>query len=412
MNGFDSIILGSIFITFPLILYLFYVAHNHNIEKQENDLFLGLCLFSSMYLLIRLGSDYLGEKNILLINIPIILGYIKTRKIEAVILSMIAVFCYIDAFNQSLVILLIEYAIYFIIYILRDKKIIKLNDYIFGTLLLTIKIILYSLDSVINNNITLKFNNNLLTIFTFSYLVLIFVIYVIKKGDDILKYHMTFKELEQEKQIRLSLFKITHEIKNPLAVCKGYLDMLNPNNKEQCNKYVPIIKEEIDRTLLLLHDFLSVNKIKLDIDILDINLLLEESLNSLNTLLKEKKIKLEFNEEDDIYINGDYNRLLQVIINLIKNSIESLEGRSDGVISIKTKVDNKHVYVYFEDNGVGITDENLEKIREPFFTTKSNGTGLGVSLSYEIIEAHNGNIFYESEYGKGTIVTIKIPLMD
>ena len=201
--------------------------------------------------------------------------------------------------------------------------------------------------------------------------------------DDILKYHMTFKELEQEKQIRLSLFKITHEIKNPLAVCKGYLDMLNPNNKEQCNKYFPIIKEEIDRTLLLLQDFLSVNKIKLDIDILDINLLLEDSLNSLITLLQEKKIKLEFNEEDEIYINGDYNRLMQVIINIVKNSIESLDGIGDGVIFVKTKIDNKYVCVSFKDNGVGISKENLEKIREPFFTTKPNGTGLGVSLSYE-----------------------------
>lgn len=412
MNGFDSFVLGGIFITFPLILYLFYVAHNRNIEKQENDLFLGLCLFSSMYLLIRLGNNYLGEKNILLINIPIILGYIKTRKIEAVILSVIAAFCYIDTFNQSPIILLIEYVIYFIIYILKNKKVIKFNDYVFGSLLLTVKIALYSWDIFINKNINIVFNYKLLLIFIFSYFILIFVIYMIKKGDDILKYHMTFKELEQEKQIRLSLFKITHEIKNPLAVCKGYLDMLNPNNKEQCNKYVPIIKEEIDRTLLLLQDFLSVNKIKLDIDILDINLLLEESLNSLHTLLKERNIMLEFNEDDEIYINGDYNRLLQVIINVVKNSIESLEGKKDGLISIKTRVDNKYVYVSFKDNGIGISKENLEKIREPFFTTKSNGTGLGVSLSYEIIEAHNGQINYESEYGKGTTVTIKIPLMD
>ena len=411
MNSFDSIVLGSIFIAFPLILYLFYVAHNRNIEKQENDLFLGLALFSSMYLLIKLGYNFLGEKNILLINIPIILAYIKNRKIEAVILSMIAVFYYINN-NQSIFILLFEYVIYLVIYILRNKKIIKFNDYIFGGIFIGLKLIMYILDMLINKSLTSSIIYNMLTFLIISYLIMIFVIYILKKGDDILKYHMTYKELEKEKQIRLSLFKITHEIKNPLAVCKGYLDMLNPNNKEQCNRYVPIIKEEIDRTLLLLQDFLSVNKIKLDIDILDINLLLEESLNSLQTLLKEKNIKLEFNEEEEIYINGDYNRLLQVIINIVKNSIESLEGREDGYISINTEMDSKNVYVYFKDNGMGISKENLEKIREPFFTTKIKGTGLGVSLSYEIIEAHNGKISYESEYGSGTTVTIKIPLMD
>ena len=411
MNSFDSIILGSIFIAFPLILYLFYVAHTQNIEKQENDLFLGLGLFSSMYLLIKLGHNFLGEKIILLINIPIILAYIKNRKIEAVILSMIAAFYYINN-NQNIVFLVFEYIIYFIIYMLRNKKIIKFNDYIFGGIFISLKLIIYILDMFINNLLTRTIIYNMLILLLTSYLIMIFVIFILKKGDDILKYHMTYKELEKEKQIRLSLFKITHEIKNPLAVCKGYLDMLNPNNKEQCNKYVPIIKEEIDRTLLLLQDFLSVNKIKLEIDILDINLLLEESLNSLKALLKEKNIKLEFNEEDEIYINGDYNRLLQVIINIIKNSIESLETRNNGLISINTKIDDKNVYIYFKDNGVGISKENLERIREPFFTTKVKGTGLGVSLSYEIIEAHNGKITYDSEYGIGTTVTIKIPLMD
>lgn len=412
MNSFDSIILGSIFITFPLILYLFYVAHTRNIEKQENDLFLGLGLFSSMYLLIKLGHNYLGEKNLLLINIPIILAYIKTRKIEAVILSMIAAFYYMNNSGQSIFILLFEYTVYFIIYILRNKKIIKLNDYVFGGIFISLKLITYILDIAANKTITLDIIYKMLFLLLISYLIMIFVIYILKKGDDVLKYHMTFKELEKEKQIRLSLFKITHEIKNPLAVCKGYLDMLNPNNKEQCNKYVPIIKEEIDRTLLLLQDFLSVNKIKLDIDILDINLLLEESLNRLQTLLKERNIKLDFNEDDEIYINGDYNRLLQVIINIVKNSIESLEGREGGYISINTEIDDKNVYIFFKDNGIGISKENLEKIREPFFTTKVKGTGLGVSLSYEIIEAHNGKISYDSEYGSGTTVTIKIPLMD
>lgn len=407
MNGFDSFVVGSIFITFPLIVYLFYVAHNKNIEKLENDLFLGLGLFSSMYLLIKLGHNFLGEKNLLLINIPIILAYIKNRKIEAVILSIIAVFYYQYSSNQTIIILIFEYIIYFIIYILRHKNIIKLNDYIFGAILIGLKLFAY----ILNIDLTTNILKEMFIILALSYLIMVFVIFILKKGDDILKYHMTFKELEKEKQIRLSLFKITHEIKNPLAVCKGYLDMLNTNNLEQCNRYIPIIKEEIDRTLLLLQDFLSVSRIKLELDMLDINLLLEEALNSLETLLKEKNIKLEFNEEDEIYINGDYNRLMQVLINIVKNSIEALEDRENGLISVKTKVTDNDVYIYFIDNGIGITEENLKKISEPFFTTKVKGTGLGISLSYEIIEAHKGKIKYESEYNKGTKVTIKIPLM-
>jgi len=412
MNNFDNIMLSSICIMFPLLLYLFYVAHNRNIEKKENDLFLGLALFSSMYLLIKLSDNNLGIRNIFIINIPIILAYMKNRKIEALILSMIATIYYISNGYQNVYILIIEYVIYFIIYVLRLRKNIDVNDYIFGAIFISLKMITYTLDLWINNSLNLNVIPNIVMYLFLSYLIMILVIIILKSGDDILKYHMTFKELEQEKQIRLSLFKITHEIKNPLAVCKGYLDMLDINDKDKCRRYIPIIKEEIDRTLLLLKDFLLVSKIKLDIDILDINLVIEDSLESLKTLIKEKNIELIFNEDEEIYINGDYNRLIQVIINIVKNSIEALEEKINGYIEIKTEIDDKYVYLYFKDNGVGITKENLEKIREPFFTTKIKGTGLGVSLSHEIIEAHNGQINYESEYGRYTLVTIKIPLMD
>ena len=95
------------------------------------------------------------------------------------------------------------------------------------------------------------------------------------------------KILQKEKQIRLSLFKVTHEIKNPIAVCKGYLDMLNVNNKEQVSKYIPIIKSEIERLLTLLEDFMLVNKNNVDLDIMDINLLLEEVTDKLKPLLDE-----------------------------------------------------------------------------------------------------------------------------
>ena len=408
MELLDNFIINCIFISYPLILYLFYVAHNRNIEKKENDLFLGLALFSSMYLLIKLDITIIDNTSILLINIPIIISYIKNKKVEALLLSIIAIVYYYSVGTPSITALIIEYVIYFIIHLLKNKQIIKINDYVFGSILMILIVILYCMNSYDYN----LFSIEILSGFLFNYIIMIFVIWIIKRGDDILKYHMTFKELEKEKQIRLSLFKITHEIKNPLAVCKGYLDMLNPDNQEQCNKYFPIIKEEIDRTLLLLHDFLSVHKIKLDMDILDINLLLEETIKSLNNLLKEKNIKLYFDEIDEIYINGDYNRLVQVIINIIKNSIEALEDKKDGYIKIETKIDNKYVYISCEDNGIGITKENLKKIQEPFFTTKVKGTGLGVSLSYEIIEAHNGKINYESEHSKGTTVTIKIPLID
>ena len=115
------------------------------------------------------------------------------------------------------------------------------------------------------------------------------------------------------------IFKITHEIKNPIAVCKGYLDMIDVNNKEKTIKYVNNIKGEIDKTLILLQDFLSLRKIQINKDIIDINLLLEENLDVLLNYAKSKNVDLSYNLfEDEVYIDGDYNRLGQVIINIVK----------------------------------------------------------------------------------------------
>ncbi|MBQ9011668.1 MAG: HAMP domain-containing histidine kinase, partial [Bacilli bacterium] len=175
-------------------------------------------------------------------------------------------------------------------------------------------------------------------------------------------------------------------------------------------KYITIMREEINKTLLLLDDFLSLNKLKLNKDILDINLLLEDVLNNYWLLLKERRIKLiKDTIEDEVYVYGDYNRLTQVFVNIIKNSVEAMSN--GGVISICSLIKGKKIVISFKDNGSGMSGEVLKKIKEPFFTTKKNGNGLGVSLSYEIIEGHNGKIEYESKLNEYTLVSIVLPII-
>ena len=231
-----------------------------------------------------------------------------------------------------------------------------------------------------------------------------------KKGEGIIKLHMDIKELEKDKQIRTSLFKITHEIKNPIAVCKSYLDMFDINNKSH-DKYITIVKEEIEKILLLLQDFLSMNKIKIQKEILDINMLLEDVVDQFELILKEKNIELKTNiSQDEVFVEGDYNRLNQVLINMIKNSVEALDNQNKPLININYEIIDNNFKIIIKDNGSGISEEDLKRIKEPFYTTKKNGTGLGVSLSQEIIEAHNGKLEYISQYGVGTKTIVTLPL--
>ena len=171
------------------------------------------------------------------------------------------------------------------------------------------------------------------------------------------------------------------------------------------------MKAEIEKTLILLEDFLAMNKIKIKKEILDINLLLSQVIDSFNLFWQGQKIKTNINiSEDEVYINGDYNRLRQVFLNIIKNSMEALKEKPNIQIWTKTKKDKIHIFI--KDNGLGIPADILEKIKEPFFTTKQKGTGLGIPLSIEIIEAHQGTIKYESKEGEYTLVAITLPIIE
>lgn len=409
MNLFEFTILDIIFIFFPLLIYLIYVAYTDTFNKKENNLLLEFALLSSLYLTIRYGS---GDNSIpiLVINVPLIISYIKRRNLGILLISISLIYYYFYYFEYSVIILVIEYILYFVLYIIKEKK--EWSDKSFISLFLIIKSITF---------IGFLLNFHYRNLFTFSellemigmVLLLVIVTYIMlflfKAGEKLLKLHMTMKELEKEKQIQMSLFQITHEIKNPIAVCKGYLDMFDVNNPLHSQKYIPILKEEIERTLILLQDFLSIQKLKIEKDILDINLLLEEIICSLEPLFKEKKIQLNSNiSEEEIYVNGDYNRLKQVFINLIKNSIEAMTNDRKHILKIDIIEGKEKVKIEIIDNGVGIEKENLKKLKNPFFSTKANGTGLGVYLSSEIIKAHNGKISYESNLNE-TKAIIQIP---
>lgn len=234
---------------------------------------------------------------------------------------------------------------------------------------------------------------------------------LIKKAEQIIDLNSSIKEIEKEKSVQASLFKITHEIKNPIAVCKGYLDMLDTNNTKKVEQYIPIIKSEIDRTLILMDDFLQYSKLNINKEILDINMLIEDTCHSMMLLFKEYKVKTNFSiTDDEIYIMGDYNKLKQVLINIFKNSFESKRKNKKLYIKLKTDIINNTVNIIVMDNGCGMTEEQLNKIGEAFFTTKESGTGLGVCLSQKIIKQHDGSILYESNVNEGTKVTIVLPL--
>lgn len=409
MNLFQIILLDGILLIFPILVYLIYLSTNKNINNNTKKIYSSLMLITSFFLTCKFGVNEPLIIPVLVLNSIVALSYLNDKYILANLCAVFIIFFYDGYFNNTYFLFILYFCLA-ILYLVKVYK--KLNNLLFLEVFIIISSVVY-LVWIYKYNIS-YYSIDQIFLVVLSYLFILNIVYLMyETGKSILETHLTFKELNKEKQIRLSLFKITHEIKNPIAVCKGYLDMINVKDQKQVERYIPILKSEIERLLSLLQDFLLINKSNLDLDVMDFNMLVEDTVDKLEPLLRENNIKLNVDMYDDeVFINGDYNRLSQVLINLIKNSIESISKDNDGKINLITKINNNNYCLILEDNGCGMSKEVLSNIKEPFFTTKKRGSGLGVSLIYEIVEAHNGKIHYESEYGKGTKVTIKLPLYE
>lgn len=222
---------------------------------------------------------------------------------------------------------------------------------------------------------------------------------------------------------------VAHEIKNPLGSISIYVQLIekiikkNMDNDCQCynefRDYCNIIKEEISRLEDTINSFLfSVRKLVLNLEDININSLILSTVDFLKYEIENNNIKIDIKFDiENLILKIDERYIKQCLINIIQNSIDSIiekkkHNKSDeNNILIKLKLLDNYALISIKDTGIGIKEEELSKIFEPYFTTKRNGTGLGLTNVIRIIEAHNGSFNIESKYGFGSEAIIKLPLM-
>lgn len=203
---------------------------------------------------------------------------------------------------------------------------------------------------------------------------------------------------------------VAHEIRNPMTVISGFVQMMQNDLGDPYKDYTKLIQSELERINLIISEFLvlakpqasEAKKISLRQTLDDIFVLFGPELNLQN---------IQFNhhwEKNDFHVRAEDHQLKQVLINLLKNSIEAIEGKGEIALLVEN-FDDGFVSLRLRDNGTGIPEEVRSHIFEPFFTTKATGTGLGLIISQKIIREHGGSLDIESEEGIGTTATILLP---
>ena len=206
---------------------------------------------------------------------------------------------------------------------------------------------------------------------------------------------------------------VAHEINNPMTIILGYAQIVLKRIKPEdpLSKPLLAIEKEAIRCKKLIENLLTFSRAsKMVKQTGDVNKAIKEAVALIEPQAKVKNTGIVVNYADklpDIMI--DVNQIQQIIINLCNNAMDAMPA--GGTIKIETAQDEKFIKIAVSDNGSGISDENKKKLFEPFFTTKEvgKGTGLGLSICYELANKHGGDISVESEVGKGTTFTVRLP---
>lgn len=204
---------------------------------------------------------------------------------------------------------------------------------------------------------------------------------------------------------------ISHEIRNPLTVSRGFLQLLNDSSISPGDRrdYIHLAVNEIDRAIQIITDYLAYAKPSVEKrESLDLAIELTSLLEVMTPFAKMRSIQLTNRITPNYMVIGEKQKFKQSMLNILKNSVEALpEG---GFIHVNTFVEEKEYYITIEDNGTGMTSEQIGRLGEPYFSTKEKGTGLGMMVVFSNIKAMNGKIHVTSEVGIGTKFTIHFPI--
>ncbi|MFZ5353719.1 MAG: two-component system sensor histidine kinase NtrB [Bacillota bacterium] len=205
---------------------------------------------------------------------------------------------------------------------------------------------------------------------------------------------------------------IAHEIRNPLAIIKAIEQTMKKelSDNDDAIRELEIIDEEVERANRIVKSLMTFakpgkNTVKRD----SINMLLDEVILIINKYAIQRNVKIFVSKEAVVWVNMDRELLKQAIINIVFNSVDAMPKGGKLEISARLECD-KWLKIIFEDNGIGIEEQNVSNIFNPFFTTKENGTGLGLSIVHRIIEEHKGIINVYSKPGEGTRFEILLPI--
>lgn len=236
-----------------------------------------------------------------------------------------------------------------------------------------------------------------------------------ESGDEIERLHRTqMSRAEHFATLGELATGLAHEIRNPLAGIAGVIEIVGRDlpASSPAKAVVKEVREEIAQINRILTDLLGTARPRTaEMRLSNLNTTVEHAVMLARQQVLSKPIKIDFTPAENLpEVDHDSDQMHQVLLNLLLNAVQAIEGSGQVQVAVFARDDDQDAVITVSDTGRGIPTEDLPNIFRPFFTTKGNGTGLGLSLARRIVEDHHGQIEVESSSNKGTTFSISLPL--
>ncbi|WP_243292035.1 HAMP domain-containing sensor histidine kinase [Bacillus sp. FJAT-47783] len=399
----------SIFFLYFLLDYVQYFQKS----KRHQQFLMVVCLSVPLFLCMRfpiyIAPDCIHDFR----QIPFLIGTLYGGWVVGFPLLLILLIVRFILYGFNIVTIVVYVAMY-IVTALYSTKFIQLNrtkKLVMSTLLTFFLAILSTIIAIIIADFKVT-QSYVVDFIIIPPIALLFVVYLIETLKDAIFMRSKLVKVEKMEVVSQLAASMSHEVRNPLTVVKGFMQLLKAPDltHELKNQYISIAVQELDRASSIIDDYLTFAKpAPQKIEKIPVDQELKKVIDMIRPIANMNSVQLS-KELAAGFVIGCPHHFHQCFLNFLKNSIEAMPN--GGELRITSAVSKNKVTIKIKDTGVGMTEEQVSRFGEPYFSTKEKGTGLGTMVALKIIHAMNGTLKVESVPQKGTTITVTLPLHD
>lgn len=411
----ETLLLNFLFLLFPVLIFLIFFenrSHTHSYNKYALVLFTSISMVLCMAYPIKLDIGFIFDLH----YIPFILTALFCGYRLALPLYLILNICLFFIGGEGLWPSFLFSTAVFSLVPLLSKMFVKLTSRKrigFAAIISFLTVLFYiaTLTSFFQT-LTIDFWIIVFYALTTHVIISIVIMILIEQILTNIKTREAYLNSERLNDISELSASVAHEIRNPLTVTNGFLQLLSKSEtlKESEKTYIEFSLQELKRAEKIVDDFLALAKPQSEYMVYSN---LKEELEYVKSIIipyaNMHQVDIQFNFQNSLMRTYDKNQIQQCLINLYRNGIEAMKGRG-GTLYIDVSEQRNQILIKIKDTGIGMTREEVSRLGRPHYSTKKEGTGLGMLMVYSTINKLKGRIQVESEQGKGTTFLITIPV--